>query len=318
MTKNIAITGNDIVKCKKLLENDELIGFPTETVYGLAGNALSVNAVAKIFEAKNRPTFDPLICHTFDINSIKNYVIDIPQVAYDLLEKFSPGPLTVLLPKKSNIPDLVTSGLENVAFRIPNHPLALELLQQLSFPVAAPSANPFGYISPTSALHVQKQLGYKIKYILDGGKCEIGLESTIIGFSNEKAHIYRLGGISVEEIEKITGKLEIHQSTSKPAAPGMLESHYAPRKQIYLGNIEQLTGKYKESNFGILSFSKKYRPQNNWVLSPSQNESEAAKNLFGYLRDLDEADCDIILAELIPEHGLGRAVNDRLLRASAK
>ncbi|TAF72445.1 MAG: threonylcarbamoyl-AMP synthase, partial [Bacteroidetes bacterium] len=273
----MAEIGTNIFTCKMLLEQNQLIGFPTETVYGLAGNALSIDAVTKIFETKNRPTFDPLICHAFDVENIKKYVISIPQMAYDLLSSFAPGPITVLLQRKKNIPDLVTSGLEHVAFRIPNHPLALDLLKNISFPLAAPSANPFGYISPTSAVHVQKQLGNFIPYILDGGNCSVGIESTIIGFKDNKAQIYRLGGLELNAIEHITGKAEIHLSSSKPAAPGMLESHYAPRKKMYVGDIDLLIKKHKNDNFGILSFSKKYNFKNNLVLSPTQNESEAAQ-----------------------------------------
>lgn len=313
----MAEIGTNIFTCKMLLEQNQLIGFPTETVYGLAGNALSIEAVTKIFETKNRPTFDPLICHTHEIDSLKKYVLSIPQMAYDLLSSFAPGPLTVLLSRKKNIPDLVTSGLEHVAFRIPNHPLALELLKNISFPLAAPSANPFGYISPTSAYHVQKQLGNFIPYILDGGNCSVGIESTIIGFRDNKAQIYRLGGMELDAIEHITGKAEVYLSSSKPAAPGMLESHYAPRKKMYVGDIDLLLEKHKNENIGILSFSKKYNLKNNLVLSPTQNESEAAQNLFGFLRTLDESDCDIILSEYISENGLGKAVNDRLKRAGA-
>lgn len=313
----MAEIGTHILKCKTLLEQNQLIGLPTETVYGLAGNALSIEAVSKIFETKNRPTFDPLICHTDSIENIEKYVTVIPQMAYDLLLNFAPGPLTVLLPRTENIPDLVTSGLENVAFRIPKHHMALELLKNIDFPLAAPSANPFGYISPTSAEHVEKQLGNLIPYILDGGNCAVGIESTIVGFKDNKAQIYRLGGMNLADIEHITGKATIYQSTSKPAAPGMLESHYAPRKKMYIGSIDFLLEKFKNQKIGILSFSKKYNFENNFVLSKTQNETEATQNLFGYLRKLDESDCDIILAEYITENGLGKAVNDRLKRAGA-
>lgn len=313
----MAEIGTNISKCKTILEKNDLVGFPTETVYGLAGNALSIEAVTKIFEAKNRPTFDPLICHTHSITNIEKYVSQIPQMAYDLLSNFAPGPITVLLPRKNIIPDLVTSGLPNVAFRIPNHKLALELLQTIEFPLAAPSANPFGYISPTTAQHVEKQLGNKLAYILDGGSCSVGIESTIIGFSQNKAQIYRLGGMNLEDIEHITGRAELFQSTSKPAAPGMLESHYAPRKKLYVGDIDWLLGVHKNQKIGILSFSRAYTGYNNLVLSKNKLESEAAQHLFGYLRTLDESDCEIIITEFAPENGLGKAINDRLKRASA-
>lgn len=304
----------------QILNKNKVVAIPTETVYGLAGNALQIDAISTIFEVKNRPTFDPLICHTFSIFEIEKYVEILPKIAYDLLEKFAPGPITILLPKKKCIPDLITSGLPNVAFRIPNHPITLELLQNLNYPLAAPSANPFGYISPTSAQHVQNQLGNKIPFILDGGLCNIGLESTIVGFDeNEKPKIVRLGGLSIDDIEKITGKLIIQNSSSKPAAPGMLESHYAPKKEIKIGNIKELINKYLNNKIGILSFSNSYSEsnKNQYILSTNENVTEAAKNLFSYLRALDESDCEIILTEFVPNIGLGFAINDRLKRACA-
>jgi L-threonylcarbamoyladenylate synthase len=308
--------GSDLELAAKFLINNELVAIPTETVYGLAGNAFSENAVLKIFETKQRPSFDPLIVHTHSIEKIKDFVIDIPDLAFTLLSKFTPGPLTILLPKKSNIPDLVTSGLPRVAVRIPNHSISLDLLKHLDFPLAAPSANPFGYISPTKAKHVQDQLGDKIPYILDGGDSNIGLESTIIGFEEDKTIIYRLGGLSVDEIQKVTGKVEIRMSSSSPAAPGMLKSHYAPQKKLLIGNIPQLM----KSNFnkiGVLSFSDSYNIKNEYILSQNGNINEAAKNLFSMLRSLDEnSEVEIILAEYVPNIGLGLAINDRLKRAA--
>ena len=197
----MAEIGKDISKAKELLERGELVAIPTETVYGLAGNALNVAAIAKIFATKNRPHFDPLIVHVSHFNSINSFASAIPEKAKQLAQEFLPGPLTLLLKRKKIIPDLVTSGLETVGIRCPNHELTLNLLKELSYPLAAPSANPFGYISPTKASHVNDQLGDKIKYILDGGDCEVGIESTIVGFENDKAIIYRLGGLSIEKIE---------------------------------------------------------------------------------------------------------------------
>jgi L-threonylcarbamoyladenylate synthase len=220
------------------LEKEELVAIPTETVYGLAANALNPIAVAKIFEAKERPTFDPLIVHTHALNEVENFVSDIHPALLKLAQVFWPGPLTLLLPKKDIIPNLVTSGLDRVGVRIPNHSLTLELLSKLSFPLAAPSANPFGYISPTKAEHVDKQLGTKIPYILDGGACEVGLESTIVGEENGEIIVYRLGGLSIDDIEAVVGKVfvQLNQS-SNPKAPGQLKSHYAPKKPVYIGNV---------------------------------------------------------------------------------
>ena len=191
----MAEIGKDIEKSAALLASGELVAIPTETVYGLAGNALDEKAVVQIFKSKNRPRFDPLIVHVAGIDQVYNYVESIPEELKALAEAFWPGPLTLLLTKKSIIPDLVTSGLGKVGVRVPNHALTLSLLERLDFPLAAPSANPFGYISPTSASHVQDHLGDKLAYILDGGHCEVGLESTIVGMEEGQVIIYRLGVI---------------------------------------------------------------------------------------------------------------------------
>ncbi|GAB3508071.1 L-threonylcarbamoyladenylate synthase [Emticicia fontis] len=317
----MAIIGKDIEEAITLLSDGEVIGIPTETVYGLAGNALNVDAVAKIFEVKNRPSFDPLIIHTNSIERFTDYINEMDERVYALAEKFMPGPLTLLLPRKDIIPDLVTSGLENVAIRIPQHPLTLELLSKLPFPVAAPSANPFGYISPTSAVHVNNQLGNKINYILDGGDCQIGIESTIVGFIDDQAVVYRKGGLSIEDIESVVGKVKvIEHSSSNPLAPGMLKSHYAPKKQLILLNQNKAIDR-KESKNGYLGFNRYHADipvENQLLLSPSGDFREAAKNLFAYMRLLDSMDVELIYTELLPERDLGRAINDRIRRATVK
>lgn len=318
----MAVIGKDISKAKLLLEQADVIGIPTETVYGLAGNALSEQAILKIFKVKNRPYFDPLICHTDSLEKIKLWVEEIPDAALNLAKTFWPGPLTILLRKKSIITDLVTSGSELVAFRIPAHPLTLELLKSLDFPLAAPSANPFGYISPTTAQHVNDQLGNQIPYILDGGKCKVGIESTIIGFDGTEATVYRLGGKSIEEIEKIVGKVKLtSHSSSNPQAPGMLKSHYAPNVKFRLGSIEQMLNEYNPAEVGILSLESYFEevPQKQQIkLSSKASLDEAAGSLFSAMRKLDAMPIKIILAELMPNEGLGRAMNDRLRRASAE
>ena len=317
----MAEIGNDIVKAKNYLEKHELVGIPTETVYGLAANALNPIAVAKIFEAKERPTFDPLIVHTHSLKEVYNFVMDIHPALLKLAERFWPGPLTLLLPKKEIIPSLVTSGLDRVGVRIPNHPLTLELLTQLNFPLAAPSANPFGYISPTTAEHVQKQLGMKIPYILDGGSCEVGLESTIIGEENGDIIIYRLGGLSIDEIEVVVGKVSVQlNQSSNPKAPGQLKSHYAPKKPVYIGDLNELQKQYSDKKIGAIVFGADIKLNETTIiknLSPSKNYQEASANLFSFLRALDEAEVDVIITELLPELGLGLAINDRLRRAAA-
>ena len=314
---NTDVIGTDVLHAATLLQNGELVGIPTETVYGLAANALDEEAVLKIFEAKGRPKFDPLIVHCASVESIRNYVTDVPPVAEQLLQTFAPGPITLLLPKRSIIPDLVTSGLPQVAVRIPQHPLTLHLLQQLPFPLAAPSANPFGYISPTTAQHVAQQLGNRIPYILDGGPAGVGVESTIIGFEYGQPVLYRLGGLSISEIENITGPLQ-HQlnQSSNPVAPGTLKSHYAPKKKLYFGPPQPIVGKV-----AVIVFNKllpQYPPQAQHLLSPAGNLHEAARKLFATMRALDESDCDVIVTTPFPEEGLGLAINDRLRRAAAQ
>lgn len=185
--------GQDLDKALQLLESGELVAIPTETVYGLAANALNSRAVAKIFEAKNRPSFDPLIVHVASLQHAKKYTTGFPLQAEALARRFWPGPLTLLLPKTSDVPDIVTAGLDRVGLRCPAHPLTISLLAHASFPLAAPSANPFGYISPTTSQHVQDQLGNSVSYIIDGGPSRVGIESTIVGWEDNEPIIYRLG-----------------------------------------------------------------------------------------------------------------------------
>jgi len=313
----MAAIGKDIFKAASLLEQGKLVAIPTETVYGLAANALDSIAVAGIFRAKNRPTFDPLIIHTYSIEKAKEYVTEFPSELEKLANAFWPGPLTLLLPKKNVIPDLVTSGLDNVAVRIPNHSLTLQLLKKINFPLAAPSANPFGYISPTKPEHVNKQLGDKVEYVLDGGDCEVGIESTIVGMEDGKVCVYRLGGLSIEQIEKIAGKIQLKINNSdNPAAPGQLKSHYSPTKKIIIGDIEKLLTQNKNSC--VLSFGSKKFSVPTFNLSAKGDVTEAAANLFNGLRTLDESNAEIILCSYLPEIGLGIAINDRLRRAAAE
>jgi L-threonylcarbamoyladenylate synthase len=320
----MAQIGTDIDLAQSFLENGQLVGIPTETVYGLAGNALNPESVALIFETKNRPTFDPLILHTSSMEKVGEFVSDFPDKLKQLAAKFWPGPLTLLLPKKSMVPDLVTSGLDRVAVRVPNHPLTLALLEQLEFPLAAPSANPFGYISPTQAAHVEAQLGEKIPYILEGGPCTVGLESTIVGMEGAEVIIYRLGGLEINEIEKVLGSVKVKDhSSSNPSAPGQLESHYAPRKPFVLGDLNAMVAEKLNQgiDFGVLSFSGFFEqiPRERQIsLSPSGDLHEAAKNLFSAMRKLDEGNSAVILSELVPDEGLGKAINDRLRRAAVK
>ncbi len=316
----MALIGTNVKEARILLEKGELVAIPTETVYGLAANALNTSAVASIFETKGRPHFDPLIVHLYDKSQITELCQNIPDVFYRLYEAFSPGPITYILKKKELIPDLVTSGNDTVGIRFPNHPLTRELLFESGLPLAAPSANPFGYVSPTTAQHVENQLGKKIPYILDGGPCSVGIESTIINLSTDTPTILRLGGLALEEIEEVTGKIEVTtHSSSNPQAPGMLSSHYSPGKKLIIGNIEELLKIHSGKSTAIISLNRIYEDiphENQKVLAPSGDLKLAAANLFRVLRELDKENIDVILAELMPETGLGPAINDRLKRAA--
>jgi L-threonylcarbamoyladenylate synthase len=314
------VIGTDIEKAVELLTQGNVVAIPTETVYGLAGNALDEEAVLKIYEAKGRPHFNPLIIHVASVENIKQYAKDIPVACYDLAKAFSPGPITFLLNKKQSIPDLVTAGSDKVAVRIPNHPLTLQLLNQLDFPLAAPSANPFGNVSPVTAQHVYDGLHGKIPYILDGGPCVVGVESTIVGFDEkDNIIIHRLGGISTAEIEQLAKKkVTLSLLHQQPHSPGQLKSHYATGTALYLGNIPELLKKFTGKKIAVLSFEKKYpgiEPSMQFQLSASGDIHEAARNLFRLLRHADGLGADVILAEPVPEEGLGAAINDRLIRA---
>jgi L-threonylcarbamoyladenylate synthase len=317
----MAQIGQDIIKAKQLLEEGKLVAIPTETVYGLAANALNPEAALEIFRVKQRPAFDPLIAHTDSLEKAETFVRDIPQKAQILAKHFWPGPLTILFDKQSIIPDIVTSGLDRVAVRIPSHQLTLDLLKSIDFPLAAPSANPFGYVSPTEAKHVNDNLGEKIPYILDGGPCEIGLESTIVGFENNETIIYRLGGMSLDQIQDLIGDVKINiNKSSNPKAPGMLKSHYAPSIPVRIINLKEDYSLYDPNSTGVISFQKLVAgiPEDNqFVLSESGDLGEAARNLFKALRTFEEKPIKLLITELLPEKGLGLAINDRLKRAAA-
>ena len=302
-----------------MLQAGELVAIPTETVYGLAGNALNNEAVLRIYDVKQRPFFNPLIIHLPDFSSVSRYVTELPPDAVMLAKQFSPGPLSFLLPKSALVPDLVTAGSDRVVVRIPSHPMALELLSMLDFPLAAPSANTFGYVSPVSAEHVMEGLGGKISYILDGGPCAVGLESTIVGFEDGEIIIHRLGGVTVEDIRKTTGKDPVLNLLHKrPETPGQLKSHYAPSTKLMVGDVNELLMKNRDKKIAVISFTKNYSGvAGNFVLSPSGNMHEAASNLFSVLREIDNLDVNLILAEKFPDEGIGRAINDRLSRASS-
>ena len=319
-TLNTSI-GNDIDHAAHLIVEGELVAIPTETVYGLAANALNPKAVEKIFLAKNRPPSNPLILHVAFVDQIYQLVNDIPETALHLLQAFAPGPLTLLLPKKENVPGIVNNNLPDIAIRIPNHPVTLDLLQKVAVPLAAPSANPFGYISPTTAVHVKSMLDGKIDYVLEGGACVGGLESTIIGFPKGVPTIYRVGMITKEEIEQVIGPVEMDQG-KKTVAPGMLKSHYAPRTPLFLSeNIEDDLDQFEGQKVGIITYNSLIEgiPTSQQVLICEGNDfSTAAKKLYAALHQVDKDGYDVILVRKFPSMGMGNTLNDRLLRASFK
>lgn len=315
--------GKDIDYAASLLRSGEIVAIPTETVYGLAGNAFSEQAVKKIYAIKNRPLHNPLIVHLAEKSFLDRIAINIPSTAFLLLEKFSPGPLTILLEKKESIPGIVTSGLPHVAVRFPSHPMTIELLRLLDFPLAAPSANPFGYISPTRAEHVMKQLGGKIPYILDGGICDKGIESTVVGFQGEVPVVHRLGAISLEDIRHlIPGTITKTREEHQPVSPGMLLHHYSPStKTILTDDLESAIKQAGNKKAGVISFRRTIHNIPNdhqYTLSSSGDLEEAARNLYDALHQLDALQLDLIIVEKVPDEGIGKAINDRLERAAAR
>jgi L-threonylcarbamoyladenylate synthase len=313
-------SGNDIAKAASLLMAGEVVAIPTETVYGLAGNALNDSAVLKIFKAKERPHFNPLIVHAANWESIALFIKNIPADAEKLAAKLTPGPLTFLLEKTDKIPDLVTAGHAKVAVRIPNHPLTQDLLNNLPFPLAAPSANRFGYVSPTTAQHVLEGLNGVIPYVLDGGPCTVGLESTIIDFEGDEIILRRKGGVSKEAIEAVAGKKIIMRTHAHehPVAPGQLKSHYATETPLITGSPSVLLPQFKGKSVAVIGFGDSIPMDDaayTFNLSPTGDTDEAARNLFAIMRRADQCGAEAILATLLPEAGLGAAINDRLKRA---
>lgn len=304
----------------EFLQKGELVAIPTETVYGLAANGLNDDAVLRVFKAKERPLFNPLILHTHSVEEALR-LFKAPNETISILSRtFWPGPLTIVAPKADIVPDLVTAGSPMVAVRIPRHPLTLDLLRAITFPLAAPSANLFGSISPTTPIHVKEQLGERISMVLDGGPCEVGLESTIVMVEGCELTLLRKGGITPEEIKRVSGIEPVTRILSEnPEAPGMLKSHYAPSKPLFLGELDELLMSHPLHEAGLLLFG----PGDSYPdaadtrqLSSTGNLHEAARNLFRYLRELDKGPAKVILAQKVPESGIGMAINDRLWRAS--
>ena len=308
-----------ISEAAEIIKQGGLVAFPTETVYGLGADGLNSIAVAKIFEVKKRPSFNPLILHISDKSSLEKYSKVRNDKVDQLINKFWPGPLTLVLPKTNLVPDIVTAGNLTVAIRIPNHPVALQLIKECGSPIAAPSANRFGHLSPTDSSHVAKYLGNKVDLILDGGKCSVGIESTIIEFVDDEFYLLRPGGLSKEEIEREIGSIKTGiPDAAKPNSPGQLPSHYSPHTPIsFLSEKLFDPGKkiggifFRENKYSFPFRSVK-------ILSETGDLREAAAKLFAYLHELENEELDLILVEPIEEKGLGRAIMDRLKKATNK
>jgi len=316
----MTIISKDIFKAVNILNQEGLVAIPTETVYGLAGNIYSEKAINGIFEMKQRPFLNPLIVHINSLEQLDELAKDIPEKARLLAETFWPGSLTLVLKKQSAVSDLGTGGKDSVAIRIPNHPTALALLKELKFPLAAPSANPFGCISPTSALHVESYFKNKLPMVLDGGNCKNGIESTIIGFENNEAVLYRLGSITVEEIENVIGKIQIkNKNENNPDAPGMSLKHYAPATVAFLvEDVMQFIKIFSGKKIGLLLFKEKIASadvKHQEVLSQKGDLKEAASKLYAAMHRLDKQNLDFIVAQRFPDSDLGKSINDRLERA---
>ena len=305
----------------KLLKAGEVVAIPTETVYGLAGNAFEPKALAKIFAAKERPTFDPLIVHIADITTLADVAKDIPDSAYKLAEAYWPGPMTLILPKKDCSPDLCTSGLQSVAVRFPSHPVAQAIIKESGLPLAAPSANLFKHVSPTTAQHVADQLASRIAGIVDGGPCTVGVESSIVSLTGEIPTVLRPGAITPEMVKKVLGRVAIKESTSKPGeamqAPGQCDTHYRPQVPLYFGQVPE--GFALPPHTVRIAFGNTEGPIPETVnLSKTGDMLEATAKLYAFMHDLDKPENELILVDPIPNEGVGMAINDRLKRASIK
>jgi L-threonylcarbamoyladenylate synthase len=320
-------------KVASILKSGGTVAFPTETVYGLGANALDESAVKKIFEAKGRPSDNPLIIHLAEIGDVKGLVKGLSKEVNKLMESFWPGPLTLVLEKTERVPSIITGGLSTVAIRMPSHPIARKLIKLSGVPVAAPSANISGKPSPTRGEHVVNDLKGKVDAIVMGGNCEVGLESTVLDMTGEIPVILRPGGITRTELEKVLGRVEVDKALSGnldvvPKAPGMKYTHYAPEAEVYIikgrkafDTINELVTEYEMDGkkAGILCFDDTYSLYHKGVIKSMGdrgNFKEVASNLFRLLREFDDTQVDIILAEAVEEVDLGQAIMNRLTKAA--
>ena len=311
-----------IRRAGRIIKTGGLVAFPSETVYGLGCDAMNAEAAAKVFEAKQRPQFDPLIVHIADLTQLEMVIASLPAVGQQLIDAFWPGPLTLVLPKQPAIPDLITAGLSTVAVRMPNHPVAQSLIREAGTPIAEPSANLFGYVSPTTAQHVATGLGSTVDLILDDGPCPIGVESTIVSLAGSQPELLRPGSITIEQLSAVIGSIRRSLSVNhKPIAPGQLSRHYATQTPLTILASAGARPILKDgARAGLLIHSHQKDADNRFaaieVLSSTGDLREAARHLFAALRRLDSLGLDRIYAEPCQEKGLGVAIMDRLRRCA--
>lgn len=316
------IKPSDLALAKKLLESGSLIGIPTETVYGLAANAFHPGAIQKVFEIKGRPQYNPLIVHIGDLAQMEVIAKPISSLMHQIVTQFWPGPLTILCKKKPKISAAITAGSDMVAVRMPNHPLTLSLLQSLSFPLVAPSANPSNRISPTTAQHVCDYFGNKLPFVLDGGACQQGIESTIISLTNQKIVIHRPGAISKEALEQF-GIAVVYKKDQRITSPGNFSKHYAPNKPLFFTDQPALLQEiFQHKKIGFMTFypqdDRKLIGEEYALASMAEDYDTAMRKLYSTMYQLEQSDVDLIIAEQLPEIGVGLAINDRLKRASVR
>lgn len=305
-----------------LLAQGKLVAFPTETVYGLGADATNVAAVQRIFEAKERPFFDPLIVHVATVNQLEGVVSQWDERAQELADHFWPGPLTLVVKKHPSIDDIVTAGSPTVAVRMPNNPIARSLIALSGKPIAAPSANRFGQTSPTTAAHVADQLGGRIDAIIDGGSCTVGIESTVLSLATEVPTILRPGKIGLEELREFLPNVQLadqsHPPSDHPESPGLLENHYAPKTPLYL--VDDIEAYRHRNDIGILLFEPTtllFEGQTIFI-SKTADVTEAAQKLYWALRELDQKGLRALIAKRLPNEGFGLAINNRLEKAARK
>ena len=323
MVRVVRATQVEIETAVQALRDGELVAFPTETVYGLGANAQNPAAVRKIFEAKGRPTTHPVIVHLDSPRFLHRWVREVPEIATKLAERFWPGPLTMVMPRATNVHDIVTGGQDSVAIRVPSHPMAQQLLTAFGGGIAAPSANRYGKLSPTRAEHVREELGDQVKVILDGGECQIGLESTIVSFEGQSVRLLRPGGVTAAQIRQVAGELLIGADLESPRVPGGTPSHYAPTTPMAIvpsGEIDAHAAALSEGGRRVAVLARRLPLKSHkyvtWI-NAGRRPEQYGHDLYANLRTLDKAGCQQILVQDVPEGEKWDAIRDRLMRAAS-